>query len=107
MKADLYEGAEWGPHLDSVSLVWRWRLSGDNGEPVASGQAYSRKEDAVHALEIITGREFDGHQWLEPPRGLIGPGWPVVVTPSKKSAEEILSDALAASEGHYEQEESP
>jgi uncharacterized protein YegP (UPF0339 family) len=32
---------------------WRWRLIGDNGEPLASGENYVRKEDCLHVIRLI------------------------------------------------------
>ncbi len=34
---------------------WRWRLIGDNGEPLASGESYARKEDCLHVIRLIMG----------------------------------------------------
>lgn len=32
---------------------WRWRLRADNGEIIASGEAYRRQNDAMHAVQLV------------------------------------------------------
>jgi len=45
---------------------WRWRLVGGNGEPMASGEAYTTKEKMMETLQAIVNlgqtdvREVDG-----------------------------------------------
>lgn len=45
---------------------WRWRLVGGNGEPMASGEAYTTREAMMKTLESIVSlgatdlREIDG-----------------------------------------------
>jgi uncharacterized protein YegP (UPF0339 family) len=31
---------------------WRWRITADNGEPVASGEAFVNKADAEHSMRV-------------------------------------------------------
>jgi len=45
MEIDLYEAGD----------GWRWRATGDNHEIIASGEAYSRKIDAVNTLRLLLG----------------------------------------------------
>lgn len=44
--------------LANAQQGWRWRLRASNGEPIASGESYARKEDCLHAIGLImdTGR---------------------------------------------------
>jgi uncharacterized protein YegP (UPF0339 family) len=35
----------------SASGGWRWRLKSANGEIVASGEAYTRRQDALRGVE--------------------------------------------------------
>lgn len=35
----------------SASGDWRWRLKSANGEIVASGEAYTRRQDALRGVE--------------------------------------------------------
>lgn len=32
---------------------WRWRLVAPNGEIVAQGESYARKEDCLHAIDLV------------------------------------------------------
>ena len=32
---------------------WRWRLKAANGQIIAQGESYVRKEDCVHAINLI------------------------------------------------------
>ena len=41
--------------LYRVGDGWRWRALGDNHEIIASGEAYTRKVDAVNALRLLLG----------------------------------------------------
>ena len=40
-----------GGLLDSGQ--WRWRLVAANGQIVAQGESYVRKEDCLHAIELV------------------------------------------------------
>lgn len=35
------------------SSQWRWRLVAPNGEVIAQGESYGRKEDCLHAIELV------------------------------------------------------
>lgn len=47
MKFELYR------QLTLAGKRWAWRLRGDNGEKIASGESYSRRIDAERAIEIV------------------------------------------------------
>lgn len=34
---------------------WFWHLKAGNGEIIASGEGYSRKADAIRAIELVQG----------------------------------------------------
>lgn len=34
---------------------WRWRLRGDNGETIASGEDYVNRADCDHAIGLVKG----------------------------------------------------
>lgn len=36
-----------------IRQQWRWRLKGDNGETIASGEAYHNKADCLHAIALM------------------------------------------------------
>lgn len=50
MKFEVYQ-------QNSLTLLgggeWRWRLKGDNGETVASGESYVNRQDCLHAIRLI------------------------------------------------------
>ena len=41
----------------SVRSDWRWRLKGANGEPIASGEGYTSKENCLHAIDLLKGTD--------------------------------------------------
>lgn len=43
---------------------WRWRLRAGNGEPIASGEAYTTKRAALHAVSLIA--DVDDETPVEP-----------------------------------------
>ena len=45
MKAEVYPGPD----------GWRWNVRGLNGEILASGEAYVRREDCEHVLALLFG----------------------------------------------------
>ena len=84
-------------HLNSAKGAqweWHWRIKGDNGEPMASGEGYADKRDAINCLEFVTSKEFDG-EYL---RGFDSTGNPdafYVEIPAAETltAEEFLTEA--------------
>lgn len=44
-----------GTHFEvyEASDGWRFRLRAGNGEPIASGEAYKNRRDAIHAIALI------------------------------------------------------
>jgi uncharacterized protein YegP (UPF0339 family) len=41
------------PSRQLLRRCWRWRLVAANGEIIASGEAYTRRAGALHAIELI------------------------------------------------------
>ena len=37
----------------SGQLGWRWRFRAGNGKIISSGESYARKEDCLHAIELL------------------------------------------------------
>lgn len=37
-----------------VKKQWRWRLRAENGEIIASGEAYKNKSDCTKAIDLVT-----------------------------------------------------
>lgn len=51
MKATIYQ---------DHAKEWRWRLTADNGEPLAdSGEGYKRQLDCRHGLQLVLGADPD------------------------------------------------
>ena len=49
MKFEIYHSAETEP----ASQPWRWRLLARNNEILASGEAYTNKNDCLRAVELV------------------------------------------------------
>lgn len=43
--------------LGQPPAQWRWRLKGDNHEPVASGESYKSKQSCLHAIDLLKGTD--------------------------------------------------
>lgn len=78
MKFEVYrEGATL---LTAGTGDWRWRLRGDNGEPIAhGGEGYRNKADCLHAIELVMSASiatvvFDVTQGKPLSKTLLG-GW--------------------------------
>lgn len=46
-----FENGPAGATFSDVRYEYRWRLKGENGEIVASSEAYTRKTDAIRGAE--------------------------------------------------------
>ena len=59
MKFEIYREGNAGGLLGLAAMtggtkgLWRWRLVGSNGEPLAQGEDYVSKSDCEHAIHLL------------------------------------------------------
>ncbi len=42
-------------YKNPINDQWYWRLKALNGEIIASGEGYNKKEDCLHCIDLILG----------------------------------------------------